>query len=398
MNSSNYTYAFVVSSIALIALFMASATPIPLYGLYRSVDGLTYQDLALSSVVYFLGALISLLFLGRLSNHFGRRLTTQLALYLGILGCVSMLFIEHSAPLILGRFLQGLSCGLASSAIASWIVDTSQHLPRWIAPAVVGCGPMTGLTLGSLGSGTLVDFSSTPRVLPFITMITLLALAMLLVNFGRETVGKTSGVIQSLKPQIGLPRSARKAFPIATVTFICTWALGGFFQAFGPALAQEQLHSDSAVAAALVFASVMAPSFIGASVAGRFEPKQAQVFGMLVFTISLSAVLLSLQQGTLLGFLMSSVLTGTAQGAILTGSIRSMVSEVSTEERAGTFSTIYFTSYTGAAVPTLVAGQFSSHFSLLQVACAYGVLAIIGCTIVIFGTRFQARTHSYSNQ
>lgn len=397
MNSPKEIYSFIGSSLSLIVLFVASATPIPLYGLYRAADGLSYQDLSLSSVVYFIGALISLLFLGRLSNHFGRRLTTIFALLLGILGCASMLFIHDAGPLLLGRFFQGLSCGLASSAIASWIVDTSHGIPRWIAPAVVGCGPMTGLTIGGVGSGLLVDFAPDPRILPFATIISLLALVIFMVCFGKETVNRVPGALRSLKPQIGLPESARKAFPIATVTFVCTWALGGFFQAFGPAMAHEQLHSDSAVAAALVFASVMAPSFIGASIAGRFQPRQVQVFGMLAFTLSLAGLLLSLQIGTLAGFLVASVLAGTAQGAILTGSIRSMVAELTTEERAGTFSVIYFTSYTGAAVPTLLAGQFSSNYSLLQVACAYGVLAAVGCIIVILGTRHQARKQAYSN-
>lgn len=398
MKSPNQLFSFISSSLSLIVLFVASATPIPLYGLYREVDGLTYQDLSMSSVVYFLGALFSLLILGRLSNHWGRKLTTLFALSLGALGCVAMLFIHDAAPLLIGRFLQGLSCGLASSAVASWIIDTSHNIPKWIAPAVVGCGPMTGLTIGGIGSGLLVDYAPDPRIIPFVTIIVMMGLVMLLAFSSHETVNKTSGALRSLKPKIGLPDSARKAFPIAAVTFVCTWALGGFFQAFGPAMAREQLHSSSAVAAALVFASVMAPAFIGASIAGRFRPVQIQVFGMLAFTLSLAGLLLSLKLGLLSTFLIASVLAGTAQGAILTGSIRSLVAELTTEQRAGTFSIIYFTSYSGAAIPTLLAGQFSSSFSLLQVACAYGVMAALGSVIVIFGTRHLARKQqSYAN-
>lgn len=396
MKSDSHYLSFVGSSLSLVVVFVASATPIPLYGLYRSANGLTYQDLSLSAVVYFLGALISLLFLGRLSDHWGRKLTTLFSLLLGVFGCVAMLYIHNATPLLIGRFLQGLSCGLASSAVASWIVDTSHRVPSWIAPAIVGCGPMTGLTIGGVGSGFIVENTADPRVIPFITVIAILVLVMILVTFGHETVSRKAGTLKSLKPKIGLPASARKAYPIAAVTFVCTWALGGFFQAFGPAMAHEQLHSSSAVAAALVFASVMAPSVIGASIASRFRPVHNQIFGMLIFTLSLGALLLSLKVGILTTFLLASVAAGTAQGAILTGSIRSMVGQLSTAERASTFSVIYFTSYAGAAIPTLLAGQFSSHFSLLEVACAYGVLAVVGCVIVILGTRFQARKPSHA--
>ncbi|MDT3441479.1 hypothetical protein [Pseudofrankia sp. BMG5.37] len=65
--------AFVVGSATLILTFLASGTPIPLYSTYRLEDGISNSGLALTTVIYFAMTALSLLLLGRLSNHLGRR-------------------------------------------------------------------------------------------------------------------------------------------------------------------------------------------------------------------------------------------------------------------------------------------------------------------------------------
>ncbi|WP_444438820.1 MFS transporter [Pseudomonas sp. A6] len=389
MKFSARNLTFAGSGLSLIATYAASATPIPLYGIYRAADGLSYGDLASSSVIYFAGAVTALLILGRLSDHLGRRPVALLALALAALACLCLLFVHAPGPLLAGRLLQGLSCGLASTVLASWLIDSAPVSTPWLAPAVISCGPMTGLTLGGLCSGALVQYSAEPRMLPFLVSLAVLLACTLLVAGGRETVLRKPGAIVSMRPNFGLPPTVRKAYPVAACVFVCTWALGGFYQAFGPAMAREQLHSSSALAAALVFASIMAPSILGASLGRRTLPRDAQRLGMLGFTVAVFGVLLSLQHGLLPAFLVASVVAGVAQGLALSGSIQSLVAGISLEERASVLAVIYATSYSGAAIPTLIAGRMSGSFSLLQVASAYGALAGVGCIVVFLAVRAQ---------
>ncbi|MDH2431398.1 MFS transporter [Pokkaliibacter sp. MBI-7] len=384
---------FIGASLSLLVVYAASATPIPLYGLYRAQDGLSYGDLSLSAVVYFVGAVTALLVLGRLSSHLGRRPLSLLALLLVVLACAVLLNVHSPGPLLVGRLLQGLSCGLASTALSAWVVDSAPRSPAWLAPAITSCGPMVGLTLGGLSAGTLVDIAPLPRQLPFFVVGLMLLPCAWLLTRGNETILRQPGVIASLKPRLALPEQARKAFPVAAWAFVCTWAFGGFYQAFGPAMAREQLHSASALAAALVFASVMAPSLIGASLAGRLTARTAQWGGMALFTLAVGGVLLSLAHGQLLWFLLTSALVGMGQGATLSGSIHTLVDGTAREDRAGILATIYATSYSGAAIPTLIAGQLSGHFSLLQIASAYGVLAVLGWGAI---SLLQLRQHNHS--
>ncbi|WP_128636367.1 MFS transporter [Bradyrhizobium lupini] len=114
-------FGLIAATSALATTFAASAAPIPLYGLYRETEGLSFFDLSLTAVAYFAGAVTALLFLGRLSNHFGRRPIVLLSLALAVAGSLVLLDVSSVVPLIVGRVLLGLSCGLASSTTTTFI-------------------------------------------------------------------------------------------------------------------------------------------------------------------------------------------------------------------------------------------------------------------------------------
>jgi hypothetical protein len=48
---------FIGAACSLVAVFAASASPIPLYEVYRSADGLGHADLAFTAVSYFLAVI-----------------------------------------------------------------------------------------------------------------------------------------------------------------------------------------------------------------------------------------------------------------------------------------------------------------------------------------------------
>ena len=218
---------FIAATTALLATFAASAAPIPLYSLYREEDHLTFLDLSLTAVAYFAGAVTALLVLGRLSNHLGRRPVVLSSLALAAAGSIILLDVSNVAPLILGRVLLGLACGLASSTTTAFIVDTAPDHPSWLAAAVTSSAPMVGLTIGALGSGALIEYGSMPRTLPYLIVLAGLLASAILVTMSREAAPRQPGVLGSLRPTIALPKTSRALFPVATCTFVATWALGG---------------------------------------------------------------------------------------------------------------------------------------------------------------------------
>ena len=381
------TRGLVAAACSLVAVFAASASPIPLYDLYRRTDGLSHADLSLTAVAYFVAVMGALVVLGRLSNHLGRRPVALAALAVTAAGTLVLAEVHGVTPLIAGRVLQGIGCGLASSALAAFIVDSAPSSPSWLASAVTTGSPMVGLTLGALGSGALAEYGPAPRTLVYLVAAGVLGACGVLIVAARETVVRVPGALAGLRPQVRVPAAARGLLPAASATFVATWALGGFYQAFGPSVAADQLGTTNTLIAAVIFASLMAPSAIGAPLAGRTTPANAQRIGMAVFFGAVVAILLSLHAGAVVPFIVASAVAGAAQGTTFAGSMRALLAQATAAERAGVLSAIYLISYGAAAIPGLIAGQLSRSLSLFDIALGYGALAALACAITLVAAR-----------
>ncbi len=374
---------FFAATFSFLMVFAASATPIPLYDIYRQDEGLTYNDLALTAVVYFIGAITALLIFGRISNYLGRKIVAFIIFGLSAIS-ISLLFdINSATPLIIARLLLGLACGLASSSLTSYIIDNGSSLPQWLPAAIVSNSPMVGLTIGALFSGAFVQFAPYPKSLSYIAILIILAICTILIALSPETIKKKPGLIKSFKPRFSLPQKNKKLFYIAAVTFVSTWAMGAFYQAFGPSVAVDQLNTHSTLMIGIMFSSYLLPSAIGGPVTAKLTPANAQRIGMFFFTIGVMGIVFSLKYSNIYGFLLSSMLAGASQGAALTGSIRSLLKDVTIDQRAGLLSLIYATSYTGAAIPSFIAGQLSHYMDLYHVSLFYAVLAVVACMIIL---------------
>jgi cyanate permease len=192
-------------------------------------------------------------------------------------------------------------------------------------------------------------------------------------------------------PKIRVPQNIRRFLPAASCTFVGTWAVGGFYQAFSSSMTVEQLGTNNKLVAAAVFASLMAPNALGAFIVGRMKPDKAQRIGMSAFFLCVMVILVSLKLGATVPFLISSLFAGTAEGIAFTGSMRTMLDKTGQEDRAGVLSTIYLISYSGAAVPNLIVGRISNFFNLLQIAVGYGILVAITCIITLLSIQREAK-------
>lgn len=397
MQKTTSKIGFVAATLFILMMFAASATPIPLYDIYRRANGLTYNDLSLTAVVYFVGAITALLVLGRISNHLGRKPAVYLAFGFAATATVILLDVGSGLPLIIGRLLLGLACGMASSSIASFVVDSAHpSFPNWLPAVVVANSPMVGLTMGALASGMLVEYGPYPRTLCYLVVLVGLLVCAVCVALSKETVQRTPGLLSSLRPSFSLPQADRRLYPVAACVFVATWALGGFYQAYGTSITSTQLGTQSTLMAAAVFSSYLLPCAIGGPFSARLSPAGAQRLGMAIFTLAVIGSLVSLKQSMTVPFLLTSALAGAAQGAAVTGSIRSLLQDITAKERAGVLSLIYATSYAGAAVPSFIAGQLSRFMGLFQIALCYGALAVVSCCLVLMFARNPRHQHAWA--
>lgn len=383
--------AFIVAASSLILVFAVAGAPIPLLNTYRVEDGITNGDFALASVGYFVAAATALLVFGRVSNHLGRRPIGISALMLAGAGCV-VLAGEHGVlPFTIARVLQGFACGLASSAIGAYVVDSAPARPSWLAAAITGGAPMGGVPLGAIASGALVEYGPLPRTLIHLVLFALLMLCTALIALSPETMTRRKGARASLKPRLQIPSESGRLLLGAGATFVATWSLGGFYQAFGPSVTTQYLGTADALVTAAVFSSVMVLNPLAGPVSGRLRPRTALRLGMALFVLALFGIVASLHAHALGPFILSSLLVGLAQGTASTGAIKALLARANASQRAGLLSTIYLIAYCGAAIPGLAAGKLSQSFDLLHLAEGYAALGLVASIVAVAAMRADAR-------
>ncbi|WP_345613176.1 MFS transporter [Pseudonocardia adelaidensis] len=375
--------AFASAVVSLVAAFAAVGSTIPLFNIYRAEDGFTNAGISMTVVAYSAATLTALVVLGRLSNHLGRRPTSIASLVLLLLGCVLLLNVHDIGILIAGRLLMGLGAGLGSSSITTYIVDAAPARPAWLASVASSQTVMLGLAVGAIASGTLVQFGPWPRQLIFLIVIALLLASVALIVVSPETATPMPCAWRSLRPRVCVPVRVRSLLPVAAAVFLATWAAGAFYQAFVPALVEEQLHTRSPLVVGLVFAAYMAPSVLGAPLGGRFAPAAAQRLGMTAFLAGMIGIVTAILTGTLALFIAATMVAGAGQGIAISAATRGLLHGSTLADRASIFSAIYLLSYSGATIPALIAGHLSNTFSLPQIALGYGALALIATLLTV---------------
>ena len=380
---AGFRLAFLSAAVSLVTSFAAAAAPISLYNVYRAEDGFTKPGIAMGIVTHSLGTIVGLLVLGRLSNHVGRRVTGIASLGLLLLGCLLLLNVHRIGVLLAGRLLMGVGTGLASSSLTSYIVDAAPEKPRWLASVASSQGPMLGLTIGAVASGAMVQFGQWPRQFIVLLCAGFLLLSAALIAASPETAAPRPGAWRSLLPKVGVPERVRPLLPAAGAIFISTWATGAFYQAFVPALVEDQLHTGGPFVLGLVFASYMAPSVLGAPLGGRLTAPQAQRVGMIVFVGAMNSAGAAIYNSSLPIFIVATIVAGIGQGIAVSAATRGLLDGTNVVDRAPIFSAIYLLCYGGATILSLIAGGLSGTLPLPYIALGYGGLALVAALFTI---------------
>src|SRR6478752_1844182 len=159
-----------------LALF-ASGTPSPLYGIYRELWGFSPLVLTLVYATYAFGVLAALLLAGRVSDDVGRRPVLLVAL--GTLMGATVLFMLADSViwLFVARGVQGLATGAALGAASAALLDLHPRRDPAGVGLTNGVVSAGGLGLGVLVSAALVEYAPAPRVLPYVALFVLFAIA-----------------------------------------------------------------------------------------------------------------------------------------------------------------------------------------------------------------------------
>jgi MFS family permease len=371
-----------------LALF-ASGTPSPLYGIYRELWGFSPLVLTLIYATYAFGVLAALVFAGRVSDEVGRRPVLLVAL--GTLLATSILFMlaDSVAWLFVARGLQGLATGLALGAASAALLDLHPRRDPAGVGLTNGVVSAAGLGLGVLVSATLVQLLPAPRVLPYVTLFVLFAIAFAGVARMPEPVAaRTRARLTPQRPSI--PRVVRRPFFLAALAVISSWSVGGLFLSLGPQLTASLFHSSNHLVSGVSVFVLAGSGAIGQLVFGRSAPWAGASYGSVALAAGLLLIVAAASTDSSALLLIGSVIGGTGFGVAFLGALRALSGAIPPEHRAAVMSAFYIVAYLSISLPAVLAGVLVTPIGLEATFEIFGSV-VAGISLVLAFEAWRTR-------
>ncbi|MDQ0585358.1 MFS transporter [Streptomyces rishiriensis] len=382
----------------LVSLLAASSTPTPLYAVYQQHWGFSPITTTVVFGVYAVAVLVSLLVLGKISDHVGRRPVLLAALLGQAVAMVVFDLADGVAALLAARVLQGVSTGAAVGALGAGMLDIDPRRGSFLN----SLAPTIGTAAGALVSALVVQYLPAPTHLVYLLLLGVLALQAVGVLALRETVRRKPGALASLSPEFRLPRSARGSVAIAAPVLFAVWALAGLYGALGPAITRTLVDSTSVVWGGLSLFVLAASASLAVVALRRTPTRTVMLLGAGSLIAGVVITLVSITSGTggslsATGFFVGGAISGFGFGSGFQGGIRMVMPNVEPHERSGVLSLLYVVCYLGFGLPAVIAGVLVVHGGgLVRTADEYGialiVLAVAALAGLLLGGRRTGRT------
>ncbi|HEV7656187.1 MAG TPA: MFS transporter [Mycobacteriales bacterium] len=383
--------AFWVVGATVVAMLAASSAPSPLYPVYQQEFGFSALELTTIFAVYVLALLVSLLTVGRLSDFVGRRPVLAAALAVEAIAMAVFLDAGSSTWLLAARTVQGLATGAAIGVLGAYLLDLQPADGSRLGSLVNSAAPATGLGVGALGTGLLVQYGPHPTRLVFLILIVVFAALAVVTAALPETVRRMPGAVASLRPQVAVPAPARKAFAAAVPTMMATWALGGLMLSVGGSLVRTVFGAPNSAVVGLVLGIFAGSGALAAVLVSRMAPAPMERLGTLALVVGSGLFLTALALSSLGLFVVAAVVAGSGFGAGFLGSLRSVTQLARPHERAALLSAVYLASYLAFSIPALVAGVLITHVGLRETALWYGGLVGVAALVSLVAGSVVAR-------
>ncbi|WP_343041413.1 MFS transporter [Streptomyces typhae] len=376
---------------AILVLFLAaSSAPSPLYVIYQQQWRFTAWVLTVVFALYVLGLLGSLLVVGALSDHLGRRPVLAAAIALEVVALALFLCAGNVYVLSAARVLQGIATGAATTALSATLVDLEPSRGR--AGVVTSVAPLTGLALGALGSGVLVEFGPAPTRLVYALLLGAMAPAALAVALLPETSLRRPGAVASLRPRVAMPAHLRADILPVVPAMIATWALAGMYLSLGPSVAAGLLglHNHlvgGVVVTLLAGTGALAVLLLRSRPATRLLAPSSALLGLGTL-MSLTGVREDLVRLAAAG----TVVAGLGFGASVLATFGTFARVAEPHERSAVFALANVINYLGNSVPAVLGGIAVTALGLRTATEIYA-LAIVVITFSALALRLnQLRT------
>ncbi|HXG68950.1 MAG TPA: MFS transporter [Blastocatellia bacterium] len=334
---------------------------------------------------YALAAAAAALFIGPLSDRYGRR---RFLLYASILFGLSLLaaaFVKDARLLAAVRVLTGLAAGTFSTCSIAYVADYFPYERRGVAMSIVQAGYFAALVAGVPIASMLAQWQSWRASFAFFAALAAAAflLALALLPEDRPEPGASGGEARRLDNIKVVFQGADRIASIAAA-FCVSCGFVGFIFYLGSWLTMDFRLTTRGVG--LFFIIVGVAALIGALTAGPVADKVGKRVVSLASTLLLAAMLALIPQLGWGVFLIAAFLLASVAFAFRQGPLQALATEMVPPGSRGALVAMRNTaSQIGIAVSTAVSGLLydRSGYAAVGIFCGVVTLAAAACILLM---------------
>jgi MFS family permease len=383
-----YLHVAAVIGLALVA----SSTPSPLYETYRELWGFSPLVLTLVYATYAFGVLAALVLAGRVSDEVGRRPVLLLAL--GTLMGATVLFMlaDSVVWLFVARGIQGLATGLALGAASAALIDLHPRRDPAGVGLTNGVVSASGMGLGVLLSSLIVQLLPAPRVLPYVALFLLFAIAFVGALLMPEPVEPRSRLrLTPQRPRV--PPAVRGPFLLAALGVLSSWSIGGLFLSLGPRLSATLFDSHNHLVVGITVFALAGSGALGQLVFARTAPWAGAAWGSVALSAGMLIIVAAAAEESSALLIAGSVIGGTGFGVAFLGALRALSAAIPPDERASVMSAFYVVAYLSLSVPAILAGVAVTSLGVEETFEIFGtVVALLALVVAEEAWRTRPRS------
>ena len=375
---------FVGVSSSLVAFFVAAGAPTPLLPIYEHDWHFAAWILTLAFGVYAIALLVALLVIGSLSDYVGRRPLLIGALALELAAMMVFLLAGSVTWLIVGRIIQGIATGAASSAFGAAAVELAPEHRKKLGSLMVSLASTAGLAIGALFAGLVAQLiTSAASFTVWLVLAIVMALGTLFALVTPETAPRSHGAFASMRPRIAVPRHVRRQFANTIPGMISAFMATALYLGLIPIIFGAVFSVRSPAIAGLAAFVLFSLGAVASVATGSVHPHRLKIYGNSALTIGAVLFIGSIATASFPLIWIATVFAGVGVGATFSGTVRGLVPEVRVHERAGLFAAIFIVTYLALGISAIVAGFFATTIGLTKMAIGFGATSAIVSVIAI---------------
>jgi len=377
--------------LSMIATLMGTALISPLYPIYQDHWGLSAGDINNIYVLYMIGALAGLVFLGRLGDRIGFVATLLIALCLALIGSLVCMMAQDMAVLSAGRILVGISGTLATS---SGVAGLNILAPEAKKPHVALKGSLMvagGFGLGPVIGGIVGQWVPMPLVSVHIPVLVMIVAGLVIMSriAPRMTLSEMRErlTLADFMPKLAWPKGSEGVtFALATVLPFITFGVFGLYVSMIPSILRNVLGVGGPMISGGGIAMMLVGSCLTQIALKRMYYFKAALIGLTLLAVSNGILILNLSMGSALLFGIGVVIAAMGHGSSMFAGAQvvNMISD--NTNRSSLTASFWAVGYCGSILPMIGTGMMADRWGLsvaVTVFCS-GVIVMCAAGAALF--------------